>query len=114
MTHQDTVASTTLASSIGEEFGLEVAKCQEAYRLLNSADIGGEESQAIDASLIVKSPEVFGQMLMNQLVGPMEIDPEVFTIAEKQWWLAVAAHIGPDWLAKLRRVAAFMDKCEGF
>jgi hypothetical protein len=57
----------------------------------------------------VDRPAVLGQMIMTQLD-----DPDSFTAKEKAFWTYVSEHIGPDWIAKLKRVAAFMDKVEAF
>lgn len=55
-------------------------------------------------------PEVLGQFLMIALRDP----DGSMSHADKIYWLAVAEHMGPDWLSRLRHVAAFMIKFREF
>lgn len=50
---------------------------------------------------------VWGQILMCNTVETMTVD-------HKGYLLAVAEHMGPDWLEWLRRDVAFMIRVEGF
>lgn len=56
------------------------------------------------------APEVLGQLLMQHL-------PETeanMNVGDKQYWIAVAAHLGPAWIESLRRTTAFMAKAGQF
>lgn len=57
-------------------------------------------------------PHTLGQILMTCLPVPA-MDGRL-SIEQKSYWMEVAAHMGPDWIAELRRVAAFMDKIDQF
>lgn len=52
--------------------------------------------------------EITAQLLMNAL--PIE----GMGFANKAYWLAVANHMGPDYIKSLRHVAAFMAKLDEF
>jgi hypothetical protein len=59
----------------------------------------------------ILTPEALGQILMDHL--PINANERLHA-NEKAYWLAVADWLGPDWLASMRKVAAFMDKVESF
>jgi hypothetical protein len=64
-------------------------------------------------NLVIRSPFMMAQFIMQNLShGTSTV--EAFNMDEKLYWLQVANEMGPDYLGKLRRVAAFMDKVEGF
>lgn len=82
---------------------------RDAIATLNDAPNHEEVAELIDRESELK-PEVLGQLLMNALRDPE--DP--MNRGDKLYWLAVAEHMGPDWLSRLRHVAAFMTKFEEF
>lgn len=87
------------------EFAL--ARC--AREALNTLDVNGNVTEVIDGDFILK-PEVLGQIIMQNLP-----DAETqMSVADKQYWLAVAHHLGPDWIESFRRTAAWMAKAEQF
>ena len=45
--------------------------------------------------------------LMNETLGQFDSD-------EKMRWVKIAAHMGPDWIEKMRVLAAFMQMVDGF
>lgn len=56
------------------------------------------------------APEVLGQLLMQHL-PETEVN---MNVGDKQYWIAVAAHLGPAWIESLRRTTAFMAKAGQF
>lgn len=62
-----------------------------------------------ETNLEINAPFIMSQFLMQNLK-----DPSAFHQNEKLYWLQVAMEMGPDWITKLRKVVAFMDKVEGF
>lgn len=64
-------------------------------------------------SLVIRSPFLMSQFLMQALSHGTH-SMESFFMDEKLFWMQVANEMGPDYLKKLRRVAAFMDKVEEF
>lgn len=52
--------------------------------------------------------ELFAQLLMEHL--PIE----GMDFVSKQFWLRVAEHIGPDYIAMFKHVGAFMNKVDEF
>lgn len=61
------------------------------------------------------NPCLMAQFLMNAMDWPLEADPITsFSEHEKEYWMKAAFHMGPDWLAKLRKVVAWMEKVEGW
>lgn len=52
----------------------------------------------------------FAQVLMEHLpIGDMR-----WSASNKAFWIEVAEHMGPDWIAEFRKVGAFMHKVESF
>jgi hypothetical protein len=60
------------------------------------------------------NPNVFAQFLMEHLLDPLETDPATFDAESKIWWAKVSMHMGPDYIAKLRKVVAWMEKFDTF
>lgn len=54
-------------------------------------------------------PEVLAQILMEHL----PTGPRIETV-EKAFWLRVMQHMGPDYIAAMRHVGAFMAKMDEF
>lgn len=80
-----------------------------AREMLNSLNDRGNVTEVIDGDFILK-PEILGQIIMQNLP-----DAETqMTVADKQYWLAVAHHLEPDWIESFRRTAAWMAKAEQF
>lgn len=78
-----------------------------AVFMLNKVEEVDGISELIDSEFDLKA-SVFGQILMvNTTLGQMNLD-------HKAYLMAVAAHMGPDWLDSLRRDVAFMIKVESF
>lgn len=77
----------------------------------NEGDIGELLSQSAQTIL---TPVALGQVLMAVLPFPEPGHGSRLSLEQKIYWGQVAAHMGPDWIAELRRVAAFMDKVEQF
>ena len=61
----------------------------------------------------VKSPFLMSQFIMQSMTHGTG-DCETFFTDEKVFWMNVADEMGPDWIAKFKRVAAFMDKMYEF
>jgi hypothetical protein len=88
--------------------GIELVRCANAA-LNKVEEIDGVQEMILEDDFQLKA-SVFGQVLMVHLPTP----DQMMTLDDKQFYMAVAAHMGPDWLDQLRRVAAFMIKVEGF
>lgn len=56
------------------------------------------------------APEIAGQFLMEVVGNP----DDMMTLEDRLFWMQVEHHIGPDYLAKLRHVVAFMAKVGAF
>lgn len=52
-------------------------------------------------------PAVVAQVMMQNMADPMH-DCDTFTTEERLFWTEVAFEMGPDWIAKFRRIGAFM------
>lgn len=74
----------------------------------NSGDIS-EILAEIEPDEATISVPVAAQLLM-QLAG----EPEGLRPSEKAFYCQVADFMGPDYIQKLRTIAAFMDKVENF
>lgn len=61
--------------------------------------------------LRVASPTVLAHILIQNLHGPMSGHSD-FDLDEKEFWLRVAGELGPAWVAKFRRIGAFMALVE--
>ncbi|NOU47375.1 MAG: hypothetical protein HOO86_09965 [Bacteroidales bacterium] len=59
-------------------------------------------------ALTINNPTLWAQMLMQMLTGPMDTKVETFDPEAKLYWAAVAEALGPDYIAKYRRIGAFM------
>lgn len=59
------------------------------------------------------TPEIIGQFLMEALPPDADSNARLST-GQKMFWMKVASYMGPDWIAELRRIAAFMDKVDQF
>lgn len=109
-----TSLSTELSYPVDFQHGLEAIAL--AFDLLDWAThdagpCGGDLPEVLVYRL--RNPDALAQWLMAELSGPMS-DCERFTAEEKAHWIKAAGYMGPDWIAKLKRVAAFMDKAESF
>jgi len=72
------------------------------------AGTGGQEEAFGHDQRIV--PDALAHIIMQHL--PMA-DANM-TVEDKQYWLAVAHFMGPDWIESFRRTAAWMAKAEQF
>jgi hypothetical protein len=69
-----------------------------------------EEGGVTETRLLVNSPQVTAVVLMQMLADPMTSSPDTeFTFEEKEFWLKVAANLGPDWIGKFRRIGHYMN-----
>ena len=91
------------------DFNRQLAVVAKFVETMNETTAIGEISQLLDRETKLP-PEVLAQMIMNELPCPDETLPT----AAKQYWLVVAGHMGPDWVAELRNVGDFMDKVTSF
>lgn len=57
------------------------------------------------------SAKVFAHVLRQNLCDSMS-DHSDFDFDEKEFWLRVAVELGPQWVAKFRRIGAFMALVE--
>jgi len=77
--------------------------------MLNHMGANGNETETITEEFRI-APAILGQILMVHLP---DADRNM-TVEDKQYWLAVAHHMGPDWIESFRRTAAWMAKAEQF
>lgn len=54
-------------------------------------------------------PTFLSQTLIQHLAGT-----DGWSVGFKTYWMRVADHMGPDWIAEFTTVGAFMRKVEGF
>lgn len=78
-----------------------------AVFMLNKVEEVDGIQEVIHPEDIDLKASVWGQLLMTNTEERMSID-------HKAWLIAVAEHMGPDWLEWLRRDVAFMIKVESF
>ena len=92
------------------EYAYAHAKVAEAKRLLTEAyaHANGDLSEAYVGFQLDSA--TFAQILMEHLPQP----GMGFNVEQKQFWLQVFDHIGPDWLAEYRKVGGFMAKLAEF
>lgn len=55
------------------------------------------------------SPESLSHVIMMHMRNP-----DLLTNDDKRFWLSVAIYMGPDWVSKFSKVAAFMRRVEDF
>lgn len=60
-----------------------------------------------ETHLRLNSPALLAQFLMQNMSSPMA-DCDAFGEDEKVFWTLIAFEMGPDWIAKFRRIGAFM------
>lgn len=107
-----TPGEIAMAPDSNEQFPAAIQAVRDGFATLN-ANIGdlGELVATPGNSGYTLAPEVLGQIMMDHL----GIDPaERLSTEAKAYWMQVGAHMGPDWIASLRKVAAYMEKVESF
>jgi hypothetical protein len=82
-----------------------------ANQLDPALELGGLEPAIHHATLRFEHPVLWAKVLMETLAQP-PFDCDQFGDNEKTFWAKVAMEIGPDWIAKFRRVGAFMSAVE--
>lgn len=96
-------------------------ECAEAaYKLGDGVDaVNSTFFEVVDLdflseqSLRFSNARVMARVLMENLAHPMTADPaNSFGGEEKAFWLEVANELGADWIAKFRRIGAFMSAVE--
>lgn len=92
---------------------------EQGFKLANDVIPQGIDDPDIMSEALVgltfNNPRLFAQMLMEHLRHPLEVDQGSGLLeGEKLYWAEAAFHMGPDWIDKLRKVVAFMDRVEGF
>ncbi len=70
-------------------------------------EIGMFEPVIDQLSFRVDLPVIWAKVLMSNLGNAEE-----FSAEEKAFWLKVGEELGPDWIAKFRRIGAFMALVE--
>lgn len=61
------------------------------------------------ARLRFSNPSLLAFVLMANLESTMSVEPIDLTTEDKAFWLIVANELGPDWIAKFRRIGHFMN-----
>lgn len=61
-----------------------------------------------ECHLRFNQPAIVAQVMMQNMSDPMLSSPDRFTEGERVFWARVAVEMGPDWIAKFRRIGAFM------
>ena len=56
--------------------------------------------------------QLTNKVMAAQMLMAMLGNPDEFNEGEREFWLSVSFELGPDWIAKMRRVAGFMKMCE--
>lgn len=96
---------------MNDDFTRRLTTAHDFVKAMNEPETIGDVGELIDEDFKIP-PEVLGQIIMNHLTSP--VNDEGLTVAAKQYWLAVAEHMGPDWVAEFRNVGDFMDKVTSF
>lgn len=82
---------------------------------IESVNAESDEYLDVDAMgelhLRFSSATVFAHVLRQNLHDPAS-DALDFLVDEKEFWLRVAAELGPNWVSKFRRIGAFMAMVE--
>lgn len=94
-------------------------RIDEVIENLSSAVVlvNAESDEYLDVDMMgelplrFSSPAVLAHILIQNLCGPMSGYSD-FDFDEKEFWLKVAGELGPAWVAKFRRVGAFMAVVE--
>lgn len=76
-----------------------------------SAELSAYEPTILEITRIVlrfRSPMLLAKILVENMAG-LPADPDTFGEAEKLFWAKVSFEFGPDWIAKFRRIGAFMS-----
>ena len=110
------LACVATDTSYPENFTQAAEAVYLAFLLLDWAtDPAGPGGENLPDVLVfrLKDPDALAQWLIAELTGLMS-SCERFTAEEKAHWIKVADYMGPDWIAKFKRIGAFMDKVEAF
>lgn len=70
-------------------------------------ELGSFEPTIHDVTLRFAQPVIWAKVLMENIGGP-RTDCEDMDEDEKLFWTKVTFEMGPDWIAKFRRIGAFM------
>ena len=79
------------------------AYIDHANRIPREMELGSLEPTIHQVTLRFDHPVIFAKVIMENLGEPDEMDED-----EKLYWAKIALEIGPDWIAKFRRIGAFM------
>lgn len=72
------------------------------------AELSAYEPTILEITLRFRSPMLLAKILVENMAG-LPAGPDTFSEAEKLFWAEVSFEFGPDWIAKFRRIGAFMS-----
>lgn len=70
-------------------------------------ELGSFEPTIHNVTLHIDHPVIWAKVLMENLGGEGDASDELWE-SEKLFWTKVTFELGPDWIAKFRRIGAFM------